>query len=84
MYARNGMPDLGGYGDEGVTLTLNGTHPLVEYLADAPDDKKAELVCAQLYDLAKIAHAPLKPEEMEQFIRRSNEILLETAKTGAK
>ena len=30
----------------------------------------------QLYDLAAIANGPLKPDEMADFIRRSNEMML--------
>ena len=30
----------------------------------------------QLYDLAAIANRPLKPAEMQEFVKRSNEIML--------
>ena len=34
----------------------------------------------QLYDLAKIQHAPLLPEAMTKFVARSNEIMMMLAK----
>ena len=33
------------------------------------------LLCQQIYDLARIANHPLKPEEMTAFVNRSNQIL---------
>lgn len=38
------------------------------------------MICEQLYDLAKIQHAPLSPEAMTKFIARSNEIMMVLAK----
>ena len=58
------------------TLTLNENHKLVRYLLDNKDGERAELFAKQLYDLAAIANAPLKAEEMTEFINRSNEIML--------
>lgn len=33
------------------------------------------LMCEQLYDLAMLSHAPLTPEQMTNFIARSNKIM---------
>ena len=44
------------------------------------DDKNVPLICQQLYDLAMMAHKQLSPDEMTQFIARSNQILLALAK----
>ncbi|MBQ0028748.1 MAG: molecular chaperone HtpG [Lachnospiraceae bacterium] len=74
MYGMSGM-DLGAMGNEGETLVLNYNHPLVKSLADKKDDKNGELICEQLYDLARLQHAPLDGEEMARFILRSNELL---------
>ena len=76
MYGMNGM-DMG----TTSTLILNANHPLVKYVAaHKEDDKNVPLICQQLYDLAMMAHKQLSPDEMTQFIARSNQILLALAK----
>ena len=68
-------------GANGATLVLNANHPLVKYVAaHKEDDKNVPLICQQLYDLAMMAHKQLSPDEMTQFIARSNQILLALAK----
>lgn len=79
MYSMPGM-DMGAFGGEGETLILNANHPLVQYVIEHKDGKNVEMICEQLYDLAKIQHAPLSPEAMTKFIARSNEIMLLVAK----
>ncbi len=73
MYNMGGMGDLGA---EGETLILNANHPLVQFITANQDSENAELICEQLYDLAKLQQAPLSPEEMTGFIARSNEIMM--------
>ncbi len=75
MYAMQGM-DLGAFGAEGETLVLNANHPLVQYVTAGEDGENVTLICEQLYDLAKLQHAPLEPEAMTKFIARSNDIML--------
>ena len=79
MYAMPGM-DMGAFGAEGETLVLNANHPLVQYVVEHQDGENVEMICEQLYDLAKIQHAPLSPEAMTNFVNRSNEIMLLLAK----
>ncbi len=79
MYSMPGM-DMGGMGGEGETLILNANHPLVKYVLDHKEGENVEMICEQLYDLAKIQHAPLAPEAMTKFIARSNEIMMALAK----
>ena len=74
MYGMAGM-DPSMFGDYS-TLILNANHPLVQYVVDHKDGENTELFCKQLYDLAMIAHKPLNPEEMTEFVKRSNEIML--------
>ena len=75
MYSMGGS-DLGMFGDEGQTLILNAKHPLVQYVEQHQDEKDAQTVCAQLYDLAKLQNAPLTPDEMAKFVARTNEIMM--------
>lgn len=79
MYSMNGM-DMGMFGSEGETLVLNASHPLVQYVTAHQDGENVQMICEQLYDLAKLQHAPLSPEDMTRFVSRSNEIMLLLAK----
>ena len=74
MYAMNGM-GMGGFGNEGETLVLNANHPLVQYILSNQDGKNTKMFCEQLYDLAKLQHAPLDAEAMTRFVQRSNDIM---------
>ena len=79
MYAMPGM-GMDGFGSEGETLILNANHPLVQYVTEHQDGENVEMICEQLYDLAKIQHAPLAPDEMTKFVARSNDIMMMLAK----
>ena len=79
MYSMPGM-SMPGMGDEGETLILNANHPLVQYVTENQEGENAKLICEQLYDLAKIQHAPLEAEEMARFIARSNDVMMLLAK----
>jgi len=77
------MPGMGGDmfgGDEGETLILNSAHPLVEYILEHQKGDNTKMICEQLYDLAKLQHAPLAPEAMAAFVARSNDIMMLLAK----
>lgn len=62
-----------------VTLVLNLNNSLVKDFMALKDDmsKKdlTELICRQLYDLALMGQKTLSPEEMTEFINRSNKVL---------
>ena len=75
MYSMPGM-SMPGMGDEGETLILNANHPLVQYVTEHQDGEHADMICEQLYDLAKLQQAPLSAEQMTKFIARSNDIML--------
>ena len=78
MYGMSGMdPSMFG---TNATLILNANHPLVEYVVAHKDGENTEMFCHQLYDLAMVAHKPLSPEEMTEFVKRSNEIMMKLAK----
>ena len=79
MYSMPGM-DMGGFGGEGETLILNASHPLVQYVNEHQEGENVEMICEQLYDLAKLQQAPLAPEAMTRFIARSNDIMMLLAK----
>ena len=74
MYAMNGM-GMGGFGNEGETLVLNASHPLVQYILANTEGKNTKMFCEQLYDLAKLQQAPLDAEAMTRFVQRSNDIM---------
>ena len=75
MYSMPGM-DMSAFGGEGETLILNASHPLVQYITEHQDGENAEMICEQLYDLAKLQHAPLSADAMTKFVARSNDIMM--------
>ena len=74
MYGMAGM-DPSMFGTDS-TLVLNANHPLVEYVVGHDEGANTELICKQLYDLAILGHRPLSPEEMTEFVKRSNEVMM--------
>ncbi|MDR1017243.1 MAG: molecular chaperone HtpG [Lachnospiraceae bacterium] len=58
------------------TLILNFNHPLVKYVVEHKRAKSVPVIVKQLYDLAVLTNKPLSPEEMTEFVKRSNEIML--------
>ena len=80
MKMYGGGMDMSMFAAEGETLVLNANHPLVTYITEHEDDANTEMICEQLYDLAKLQNAPLSPEAMTKFVARSNDIMLLLAK----
>ena len=74
MYNMYGM-DPSVFGANGQTLVLNANNELVKYIVEHEDGDNTALFCEQLYDLALLSHAPLTPEQMTNFIARSNKIM---------
>ena len=76
MYAMGDLgPGMMGMGATG-TLVLNANHPLVKYVDEHKKGKKVSLICKQLYDVALLAHKPLSPEEMTEFVKRNNQVMM--------
>ena len=75
LYSMPGM-DMSAFGGEGETLILNASHPLVQYITEHQDGENAEMICEQLYDLAKLQHAVLSADAMTKFVARSNDIMM--------
>ncbi len=78
MYGMAGMDPSMFAGPE--TLTLNANHALVKFITENKDNENAKTFAKQLYDLAVLAKRPLAPAEMQEFVARSNEIMLLLAK----
>ena len=74
MYSMPGM-DPSMFGGKGLTLVLNANNDLVKYIVDNKEGENTPMICEQLYDLALLSHAPLSPEQMTNFIARSNKIM---------
>ena len=64
-----------GMGEQGETLILNINNDLVQFVLNNEDNENTETICQQIYDMARLANHPLKPEEMTAFVARSNKIL---------
>ncbi|MEA4971961.1 Chaperone protein HtpG [bioreactor metagenome] len=63
----------------GETLILNGSNKLIKILKDLKNktgkEEETKLICRQVYDLALMGQKPLTPEQMTEFIDRSNNLL---------
>lgn len=67
-------------GMQEITLVLNAKHPLVRYIYDNREDaEKIKPFCEQLFDLAMLANGPLMPEQMTDFVKRTNQMLMKLA-----
>ncbi len=76
MMRMYGMGDsMTGLGEQGETLVLNVNNNLVKFVMENAENENIEMICQQIYDLARLSNHPLKPEEMTQFVQRSNKIL---------
>lgn len=63
------------FNKQNETLVLNTDSEIINKIENMKDDDKKELVCKQIYDIARICHNPLTTEEMSKFVERSSEIL---------
>ena len=59
-----------------IPVSYTHLHPLVQYITEHQDGENAEMICEQLYDLAKLQHAPLDADAMTKFVARSNDIMM--------
>ncbi|WP_252249844.1 molecular chaperone HtpG [Clostridium sp. ZBS13] len=77
MYAAMNMP--AGMFDEEKTLVVNSNNTIVKKIVSLyeEDSKKEDVkfICEHIFDLAKIANKELSPEDMDEFIKRNNELL---------
>ena len=70
MYGQNFMlPDR-------YTLVLNRRNATVQALAERdPEDEMTQMLCQQLYDLARMSAKPLEAEEITEFLKRSQKLV---------
>ena len=57
------------------TLLFNLNNTLVKFVLDASDAAQVNIVVQQLFDLALLSQQALQPEDMEDFINRSEQML---------
>ncbi len=57
------------------SVVLNANNDLVKKLSKTDTIGDCDLLAKYIYDLALISHRQLKPEEMTNFLQRSNELL---------
>ncbi|WP_459480932.1 molecular chaperone HtpG [Clostridium saccharoperbutylacetonicum] len=78
MYAKSGMSFPGMF-DEEKTLVINNNNAIIKKLLEVykDDGKKDEVkfICEHILDLAKIANKELDASEMDEFIKRNNQLL---------
>ena len=77
MMRMYGMGDMAG--DSQETLVLNANNALVKFVREHKDSPQVPTICRQLYDLARISHAPLSPEEMYHMGIAGGELVIDFA-----
>jgi molecular chaperone HtpG len=69
----------------GHTLCLNGKSPVVDTIIGLKDqglNEDADMLMAQIYDLAMLPHCPFDKDRMAAFLERSNRILCKFGSIG--
>ncbi len=78
MYAKSGMSFPGMF-DEEKTLVVNNKSAIIKKLVEIYKDEtkngEVKFICEHILDLAKIANKELDANEMDEFIKRSNQLL---------
>ncbi|MDS0524635.1 molecular chaperone HtpG [Clostridium sp. SHJSY1] len=81
MQAQFGGMSMGMNFPEERTLVINEKNPIVQKVITLSEDEsnkeKVETICRQVVDLALIGNKALNAEELDEFIKRSNELMLE-------
>ncbi|MDY4575282.1 MAG: molecular chaperone HtpG, partial [Intestinibacter sp.] len=64
---------------EEKTLVINDKNPLIQKVLSMKDDEgkkeDVEVICNQIVDLALLANKELSADELDLFIKRSNELM---------
>jgi molecular chaperone HtpG len=66
------------------TLVLNRLSPVVQALAGMEEGEDTQLMCRQVYDLARLSSRPLEASDLKAFISRSNKVLAMMAEKAGK
>ncbi len=81
MMGEKGMPNM--FPKE-ESLVLNTKNELIQavYELSSDETKKetTDMLCKHIYDIALLSHKQLSSDQMAEFIKRNNEILLKLAK----
>ncbi|WP_294188975.1 molecular chaperone HtpG [uncultured Clostridium sp.] len=75
MFGGMDMPDMF---KEERTLVVNNNNPIIKKLSSINiegKEEKVNLICNYILDLALLSNKELTPEEMDNFINRSNKLL---------
>ena len=66
---------------EEKSLVINGNNPIIKKLVSISDDEskkdKVNIICKQIVDLALISNKSLNSDELDEFINRTNDLMLQ-------
>lgn len=57
------------------TLVVNPKSSTIKALVQLKDEKRKELIAAQIYDLARLATRPLEKDDLRRFLKRSQDLI---------
>ncbi len=76
MEALGGSPMMGmGSLPDTYTLVVNTNNKLIGKLLEQEDEKKQDALVRQMYDLARLSKNLLKGKELDEFVKRSVEMV---------
>lgn len=66
---------------EEKSLVINGNNPIIKKLTSISNDEskkdKVNMICKQIVDLALISNKSLNSDELDEFINRTNDLMLQ-------
>ena len=75
MFGGVNVPDMF---KEERTLVVNNNNPIIKKISSINvegKEEKVKLICSYIFDIALLSNKELTPEEMDNFINRSNQLL---------
>ena len=78
QFGKAGIPGM--EFNEEKTLVLNANNPIINRILEMSEDEgqkdKLNMICSQVVDLALISNSNLDSESLDEFIKRSNDLML--------
>ena len=75
-----GNMDMAAMFKEEKTLVINRNNKIIKNILTMENEDNKNLICHEIFDLARISSGGLSPEEISEFIKRSNKLIANNMK----
>ena len=75
-----GNMDMAAIFKEEQTLVINRNNKIIKNILTMENEDNKNLICHEIFDLARISSGGLSPEEISEFIKRSNKLIANNMK----